>query len=109
MVDFHVDTATMALTSQKATNAADQIITCFRRMDNDTQNVLQACKGSMFEALTEALIDLQTQRDKLIPQLQSISDQLKAGGQGMTGQSDSGASAIRGASRSALSAPVNHR
>ena len=104
---FHVDTLSVAQTSQKAATSAESIIGFFRKMDSDTQTVLSICKGSMFSALTEALTELQSQRDKLIPQLQTLSDQLKQGGQGMDGQSDTGASSIRGAVGSSLSAPIN--
>lgn len=93
---FHVDTGQVAQTSQKAANSADTIISYFKRMDADTGNVLAVCRGGMFSALVEALTELQTQRDKLIPKLQAISEQLKQGGQGMDNQDQGGAGAIRG-------------
>jgi uncharacterized protein YukE len=104
---FHVDTGLVGQTSQKASNSADTIIGFFRKMDADTQNVLSACKGTMFAALIEALTDLQTQRDRLIPQLQSISAQLKQGGLGMDSQDQGGASGIRGQVQPGLKAPIN--
>lgn len=103
---LRVDTGLLTQTSQKAANSADAIIGFFRKMDNDTQNVLRACKGSMFQAMTEALTDLQTQRDRLIPQLQQISEQLNRSGQGMGGQDQGAAGGIKGAA-SGLSVPPN--
>ena len=105
---FHVDTASMAQTSLKAGNSADQIITYFRTLDSETGQVLPLCKGPMFSELGNALVELQTRRDQLIPQLQAISEQLKQGGQGMTNQSDTGASSVRSVVGSALNTPLNH-
>ena len=104
---FQVDTAMVAQTSQKAAASADSIISSFKTMDSETQSVLAMCKGGMFSALTEALIGLQSERDKLIPRLQNLSNQLKQGGQGMDSQSDSAAGALRGVAGSYLNAPMN--
>ena len=104
---FQVDTNLVAQTSQKAANSADAIIGYFRKMDADTSQVLAVCKGSMFSSLVEALSELQAQRDRLIPTLQTVSEQLKQGGQGMDSQDQGGASAIRGQVQSGLFTTLN--
>lgn len=104
---FQADTAAVAQTSQKAAESADTIIGYFGRMRGDTETVLSVCKGSMFNSVTEELTKLQAQRDKLLPRLQQLSQQLKQGGQGMDSQSDTAATAVRNVGASSLSTPIN--
>ncbi|HEY2700288.1 MAG TPA: WXG100 family type VII secretion target [Pseudonocardiaceae bacterium] len=104
---FRVDTGAVAQISQKAADSASTIVSCFQKMDSDTQTVLGVCRGTMFGAVTEALTELQAQRNKLIPQLQQLSEQLRKSGQGMDSQSDTAASNVRGVAQSTLSVPMN--
>lgn len=106
---FQADTAAIAQTSQKAAESADAIIGYFKKMNQDTGQVLPMCKGTMFNEVGVALANLQNDRNKMLQQLQTLSDSLKKGGQGMDGQSDAGASGVRGAASSALSISPNTR
>lgn len=104
---FKADTSAVAQTSQKAEESVDAIAGFFKKMQNDSSTVLLRCQGPMFTSVTEAMIKLQADRDKMLQQLQTLSDSLKKGGQGMDGQSSAGASRVRGAAGSALSVPMN--